>query len=97
MSNIQSTLNTRESSHGSFIDNSRVRQFLKMECRDTKNWHNLKPHQREAIDMICHKLGRILTGDPNYVDHWHDIAGYATLVENILTTGSSHISSSESN
>jgi hypothetical protein len=30
--------------------------------------------------MIAHKLGRIVNGDPNYVDSWVDIAGYATLV-----------------
>ena len=36
--------------------------------------------QNEAIDMICHKLGRIAAGDPNKEDHWRDIAGYATLV-----------------
>jgi hypothetical protein len=33
--------------------------------------------QREAIDMICHKLGRILSGDPSHPDHWLDIQGYA--------------------
>ena len=30
--------------------------------------------------MIAHKIGRILAGDPNHIDHWLDIAGYATLV-----------------
>ena len=34
--------------------------------------------------MILHKLARILNGDPNYVDSWHDIAGYAILVEDII-------------
>ena len=36
-------------------------------------------HQH-ALDMIAVKLGRILAGDPNYVDNWRDIAGYATKV-----------------
>ena len=31
--------------------------------------------------MIVHKIARILAGDPNHADHWHDIAGYAILVE----------------
>jgi hypothetical protein len=31
--------------------------------------------------MIFCKITRILTGDPNYTDNWHDIAGYAKLVE----------------
>jgi len=36
---------------------------------------------REALEMIAHKIGRILNGDPNYADSWHDIAGYAKLAE----------------
>lgn len=86
----QETLATRASSHGDFIENGRVMQHLKAICRNAPNRVNLEEYQKEAIDMICHKLGRILCGDPNFVDHWHDISGYATLVENILTTGKSH-------
>jgi hypothetical protein len=40
--------------------------------------------QIEALDMICHKIGRILNGDPNYADSWVDIAGYAKLVADRL-------------
>jgi hypothetical protein len=40
--------------------------------------------QRESLDMIAHKIARILNGNPNVHDHWHDIAGYATLVANDL-------------
>jgi hypothetical protein len=36
------------------------------------------------LDMICHKIGRIINGDPDYADSWHDIAGYAQLVANRL-------------
>lgn len=38
--------------------------------------------QHEALEMIAHKIGRILNGNADYADSWHDIAGYATLVEN---------------
>jgi hypothetical protein len=48
------------------------------------NWFNLNYDQREALDMICSKMARIMNGDPNYVDSWEDIAGYATLVANRL-------------
>ena len=41
--------------------------------------------QVEALDMICHKIGRIINGDPDYADSWHDIAGYAQLVADRLT------------
>ena len=42
------------------------------------------PDQREALEMIQHKVARILNGDPTYTDNWIDIAGYATLVANRL-------------
>jgi hypothetical protein len=88
--NVQATLNERENSHGDFIENGRVMQLFKAICRNEVNWELLSPYQKESIDMICNKLGRILCGNPNHIDHWHDIAGYATLVENILSTGKSH-------
>lgn len=44
----------------------------------------LKPDQRECLEMIAHKIGRILNGDPHYEDSWRDIAGYATLVADRL-------------
>jgi hypothetical protein len=40
--------------------------------------------QREAIDMIIHKLGRIINGNPDKVDSWRDVAGYSTLVADRL-------------
>lgn len=99
---VQSTLSTRANTHGDFIENGRIMQHLKDVVRGGANWNplakNSNPlteYQREALDMICHKMGRILSGNPNEPDHWHDIAGYATLVENILKTGKSHPSPEE--
>ena len=91
---VNATLNDRAKTHGSFIDNGHIMQMLKFDMREYgKNWDKLPPHQREALEMIQHKIGRILSGNPNEPDHWRDIAGYATLVENILTTGQSHVPS----
>lgn len=91
---VQSTLNDRAKTHGSFIDNGMIMQALKTTMRSLgRNWDSLGSHQKEALEMIQHKIGRILSGNPNEPDHWRDIAGYATLVENILTTGQSHVSS----
>jgi hypothetical protein len=81
---VQGTIAIREQSHGDFEVNTALMQQLKLQCRATYSWSQLPPYQREAIEMICHKLGRILCGNSNFTDHWHDIAGYATLVENIL-------------
>ena len=40
--------------------------------------------QREGLKAILQKIARILNGDPNYADNWHDIQGYARLVEERL-------------
>lgn len=39
---------------------------------------------REALDMICTKMARILNGDLTYTDNWVDIAGYAKLMADHL-------------
>ena len=49
--------------------------------QDSPNWEKLDDDQREALEMTAHKIGRILNGDPNYADSWHDIIGYTRLVE----------------
>lgn len=88
MDSIEQTLAQRGKVHGEFSDNGYVMQALKNTLRQQQGWHRLSPEKREALDMICHKMGRILCGDPNFSDHWHDIAGYATLVEKeILKNG----------
>ena len=51
---------------------------------DSPNWPGLTDAQREALEMVAHKIGRILNGDPNYHDSWHDIVGYAKLVADRL-------------
>lgn len=44
-------------------------------------WNELTSTQRLCLMMIVHKIGRIMSGQANEPDHWKDIAGYATLVE----------------
>lgn len=74
----------RGSRYGKFKDGAEIMQELKDAMREVDGWHNLTPSQREALDMIQHKIGRILNGDPTYDDSWKDIAGYATLIVNEL-------------
>lgn len=38
----------------------------------------------QSLEMIQHKVARILNGDPDYPDSWIDIAGYAQLVADRL-------------
>jgi hypothetical protein len=39
---------------------------------------------KQALCVICDKMARIGNGDPFYDDNWHDIQGYAKLVEDRL-------------
>jgi hypothetical protein len=79
-------LSEREKTHGKFEDVASTIQNLKYLIHMSKNWRegNLSVEQRESLEMIAHKIGRILNGDPNVRDHWDDIAGYATLVSERL-------------
>jgi hypothetical protein len=83
---ITDTLIERGSRYGPFVGHAEVTQRLKdvimsqLRQRDRM----LDPDQQEALDMICHKIGRIINGDPNYDDSWIDIAGYAQLVADRL-------------
>lgn len=77
---ISHTLNERGGTHGQFKHNSEYSQSLKRLIRQTRNSGVFSDIQQEALDMICHKISRICAGDPNFDDHWRDIAGYAQLV-----------------
>lgn len=81
---IEATLEARGSKYGKFIDHATTTQNIKRVFVGAKNYHLLQADQLEALDMIAHKIGRILEGDPNYADSWHDIAGYAKLVDDRL-------------
>lgn len=81
---IDATVEERGNRYGAFKDGADIMQELKSVMRSTRNWSNLTPSQREALEMIQHKVGRILNGDPNYTDSWHDIKGYAHLIEEEL-------------
>jgi len=80
----QSTLIQRGNRYGSFETQSELCQRLKHAMRGHSGWCNLNEAQQESIEMIQHKVARIINGDPNYADSWHDISGYATLIENML-------------
>lgn len=80
----EAPITERGSRYGKFKDGAEIMQSLKDTMRDVDGWNNLTASQKEALDMIQHKIGRILNGDPTYDDSWKDIAGYATLIVNEL-------------
>jgi hypothetical protein len=83
---ITTTLEERGKRYGRFLGHAFITQQLKTVVRlalEAREKH-LADDQQEALDMICHKIGRIINGDPDYADSWHDIAGYAQLVADRL-------------
>lgn len=84
MSNIDDTLAERGKRYGEFEDHAYVTQAIKRAMQDSQNWSSLDDDMVECLEMIAHKIGRILNGDPQYSDNFTDICGYARLVEKRL-------------
>ena len=86
---IDATLAERGSRYGTFAGHAAVTQRLKRTMAEelAARGKTLTDDQWEALEMIAHKIARIINGDPNYADSWHDIAGYAELVAKRLSTG----------
>jgi hypothetical protein len=84
---VTEVLEERGSRYGKFTGHAAITMTLKdaiRRHREINRKDKLSDDQQEALDMICHKIGRIVNGDPNYVDSWVDIAGYAMLVADRL-------------
>ena len=82
-SSVAATLEQRGKIHGDFSDNADISQSLKYVIHTSKNVQEAKLNavQLEALEVIATKIARILSGDPNESDNWHDIGGYAKLAE----------------
>lgn len=72
-------LKERGTRYGVWSEQATTAQGLKDRMGEAPNWNKLLPHQRESLEMIQHKISRILHGDPTLADSWLDIAGYATI------------------
>lgn len=73
------TIKNRQSVYGDFANTAETAQQLKGILRE--NDGHLSAVQKESLDMIMTKVARIIGGDANHKDSWHDIAGYAMLAE----------------
>lgn len=79
---VDAVLAERGARYGKFKDHARITQRFKEILAESS--FKLNDSQNEALEMIFHKIARILNGDPNYADSWVDIAGYAKLVADEL-------------
>lgn len=76
---IDAITDERGRQYGDFTHQGVIAQDLKEYMREQDGWKRLKSHQKESLDMIAHKISRILNGDPQHRDSWVDIAGYAQI------------------
>lgn len=83
---VSTILNERQQRYGTFAANASLAQSLKAVIGDhaAHCGANLDPDMREALDQICTKIARIVTGDPRYSDSWVDVAGFARLIADRL-------------
>ena len=82
---VRQTLKTRQDQYGSFEDVAMITEQM-VDIMRKGYYENLAYNQKMALYMICSKMARIVNGNPNHKDSWHDIAGYATLIDNELVS-----------
>jgi hypothetical protein len=80
--NIDAVLAERGARYGKFNGHAEVSQRLKKVIWNElyKRDKQLADDQQEALEMVCHKIARIVNGDADYDDSWRDLAGYAQLI-----------------
>jgi hypothetical protein len=83
-SDVKKIIEQRQNTHGDFRKVSSMSQQLCIDMQSGVNWDTMPDHFREGLEMIQHKIARILSGDPHFAEHWLDIAGYATRVRTII-------------
>jgi hypothetical protein len=80
MTDINNILDERGNRYGDFSSNATTTQLIKQAINLGDTTNKLSFYQRESLEMIAHKISRIVNGDANYMDSWVDIVGYAQLV-----------------
>lgn len=79
---IEQTLEERGNRYGKFEEHAQIAMAIKNALRIfPEKFDRLPPVVAQAFDVIADKMARTLNGDPYYDDNYHDIIGYAKLVE----------------
>lgn len=83
---VDAILDARAVNYGLFSEGAALMQGMKRLMAEHARKHNktFTDSQWEALEMIVHKIARIVNGNPEHVDSWLDIAGYAELIADEL-------------
>jgi len=87
----------RATTHGNFVNTALTIQRMNDLLHTAPNWDEMPAYQKEALEMVVHKIGRILHGDPNFIDTYRDIIGYTKRVIDQLehTEGATDVANSK--
>lgn len=81
MSDVKATIAQRQNVHGDWESNARVSTSIMRALSLGDKFNALDDVSMASLTQIANKMCRIVSGDAAFGDHWHDIAGYATLAE----------------
>ncbi|RLA58556.1 MAG: hypothetical protein DRQ78_11810 [Epsilonproteobacteria bacterium] len=83
---LDETLEERGTVYGDFEGNLYLRQQMMAAINaryEAVNGKDLSNEQRHLFQDVIAKLAR-LAATPDHLDSWHDLAGYATLIEEVV-------------
>ncbi len=81
---VTQVLAERGKDYGDYAGKAQFIQGVKYLMRTSPSWEAMDADMRESMEMIAHKMGRTLYGNPAHKDNFLDIAGYAKLVADRL-------------
>jgi len=65
MTDIDKILQERAKTHGDYTEHANCTQELMRVLQSHRNWNMLADDQKETLHMIAHKMGRVVTGNPD--------------------------------
>jgi len=77
---VDSLLDERHKTHGEYSHQAKTANAIRLAISKGDSYLALNEVEFDALQMIAVKISRICNGNPHEIDHWKDIAGYATLV-----------------
>lgn len=80
---VDATLAERQSQYGCYEDVAYITQEILKALR-ISGYDRMPATHKESMHMIASKMARLVCGDCNSIDGWHDIGGYAKLIEKLI-------------
>ena len=74
---VAEVLKARSQRYGPYKVHAAAEQAIKRAMQSQPGWQNLNDVQQSVLDMVVHKIARILNGSADHADNWIDIAGYS--------------------